>query len=293
MIISTLLGAAAISTVKTLVSDIFQEDNQELLDTVYDAIDYASEKYFDRYGDQFGTPSDSFLSRQENWDVVLRSMFYGQDELKIEDFNLEGYNDAPTPTTKSLEYLIESLLNVMRKNWELDKILSEKKGLRQIDEIKSIVGGLAGKKGNNEILVQAFIDKEAKRPIQNKLYELNLENGARLTYMVKKDTACVEYIFPDGASAYYEVDIEGNVNKYKSPYPLDQYSVVLDHSLIISKSEITQKDGDVRSILELKWGKRIDMITDSKNKLKYFHVEGGCQINHIDRKFIIYPPKEA
>jgi hypothetical protein len=111
--------------------------------------------------------------------------------------------------------------------------------------------------------------------------------------MLKDDGVNVEYVFPGGAVAYYDVDNEGNMRDYKSPYPLEQYKVVVDPEMILSAEEQPLSNGTKHTVLRLKWGRRVETIGDKDGHLKHLYTTGRTHVNHQKRIFIILPPDEG
>lgn len=136
-LLETFIGAVAKATYdlgKYIVTNIFKEENEELVNMVNKAIDGAITKFFEKYGNQFGEPSSCFLERRDNWDIIVSACFYSQKCLTWKDIDSRGFDDAPSATQEAIEFFITSLKKEMSKSWELDKILSEKNSYEKTEE---------------------------------------------------------------------------------------------------------------------------------------------------------------
>lgn len=47
-----------------------------LTSSLYDAATKASEDYYNKFGDEFGTSTSSFLARNDNWGLIFNSLFF-------------------------------------------------------------------------------------------------------------------------------------------------------------------------------------------------------------------------
>ncbi|OBZ14622.1 hypothetical protein A8L34_11920 [Bacillus sp. FJAT-27264] len=85
-----ILGNGAYDVLTKIIKKQFGQEDKDIIDTFISSINVASNRFFDTFGDKYGTPDSSFLSIQHNWDVLLRSIYYGVDDIQVEDFILEG-----------------------------------------------------------------------------------------------------------------------------------------------------------------------------------------------------------
>jgi len=128
-LLETFIGPAVKATYdlgKYIVTNIFKEENEELVTMVNKAIDGAITRFFEKYGNQFGEPSSCFLVRRDNWDIIVRACFYDQKWLTWRDIDPRGFDNAPSATQEAIEFFIICLKEQMSKYWKLDKILREK-----------------------------------------------------------------------------------------------------------------------------------------------------------------------
>lgn len=99
-----------------------------------------------------------------------------------------------------------------------------------------------------------------------------------------------EQEFENGAIAYCVVDEGGNIVDLKLPYPLEEYSLEVDPSLLLRKSIEHLGNGQTREVFELKWGKRAVLIRDPRGRICDIRIERGVRMDHIRRVFIIEAP---
>lgn len=119
---------------KYIVANIFKKENDELINKVTKALDAAITRFFDKYGDRFGEPSSCFLERITNWDIIVGACFYGQQNLKWEDIDPHGFDEAPNADREAVEFFVRCLKEEMSKSWDLDKILREKKFYEKVED---------------------------------------------------------------------------------------------------------------------------------------------------------------
>ncbi|MGD0483320.1 MAG: hypothetical protein ABSB58_01560 [Gemmatimonadales bacterium] len=291
----SILGSAAYDTAKQVAAGLFGDRGDDKVALVYEALDAAAKQFFDRYGNAFGAPAESFLARQVNWNAVVRSIYYSSPPIGPTAFDVHGYGESPPASEEAVAFLVKVIEQEMRRHWELDKVLTEKDSIRKLDHVAEIIQSLTGKSPPDSRLDVRDPDRAPGWvPERNKLYTTTLGNGATIRYVLKDDGVNVEYVFPDGAVAYYDVDNAGSLRNYKSPYPLEEYRVVVDPSMVIRTEEQELRDGLKRIVLHLKWGRRVETVVDRDGRLKHVQInEGGAHVDHQKRLFVVLPPKSG
>jgi hypothetical protein len=101
--------------------------------------------------------------------------------------------------------------------------------------------------------------------------------------VINDDIMCLEQIFPNGAIAYIEVNKEGDIVSHKFPYPISDYSFVIDKNLIINTISHKDEQGFIHHEAVLKWGRSCTWSFSPDGKLYAYHIEKGCNIDHINK----------
>lgn len=86
-IIIGVLGNTAYDILKKFFKKHFGVDEDPILQLFIDSIKSTSSKFFHAYGDAYGTISSSFLSKENNWEILLKSIFYGAKEIDENSFD--------------------------------------------------------------------------------------------------------------------------------------------------------------------------------------------------------------
>lgn len=145
--------------IKLSVKHIFGQNNNEVTDKIYNAFETAVQRFYERYGNEFGNLSDSFLAREENWQIILKSMFYSNSRIITDDLIPEGFQEAKPATIESMNYFIEELYKEMKKDFFLDKIIKEKEFMvnttEKINKVLKKIDSISKKK---------LISKETSKP---------------------------------------------------------------------------------------------------------------------------------
>lgn len=130
-LVASLLQNAAYDVIKAKL-----KDDNILESALHKAGTLASEEFYSKYGNEFGDPNHSFLARQNNWDIILRSIFVTADDLSIDMLNPEGFDGAKPATQEAMEYFVERLNSRIREHRELDRAFAEKQHFAEQTEVK-------------------------------------------------------------------------------------------------------------------------------------------------------------
>ena len=105
-----ILGSTSYETLKKLVKRVFKDIHEEdpIINKTYQAVERTCKCFFDKYQNKFGQPGDSFLSREENHEILIRRIYPDSKGLTINDLNPNGFRDAPKAINEALEFLIEA-----------------------------------------------------------------------------------------------------------------------------------------------------------------------------------------
>lgn len=121
-----ILGNSAYDILKNTFKDICGQENIPIYDNIYKALETCSQSFFQRYDKKYGKPSESFLAREENVKLIMRSMYYGSNINLKNELNRKGYGDIPELTDEDFEFFICELNKEMSKDFQLDKVLTGK-----------------------------------------------------------------------------------------------------------------------------------------------------------------------
>jgi hypothetical protein len=147
-VIVSLMGKASYDGAKALLFPNTKSGESEAIrKSIYESFESAFTKFFAKYGERFGRPQASFLARQENIDLLVQSLFYSAKNPEEVALNLNGFEDAPPATALAAKEFLALLDGELRRHWDLDRILEEKRAHRQIDEIASAVAVKQGDAG--------------------------------------------------------------------------------------------------------------------------------------------------
>jgi hypothetical protein len=111
-----ILGNGAYDTAKRVAISLFGDAPDERTSAIHAALDAAAQRFFERYGTTFGRPAESFLARQSNWDVIVKSVYYSAPTLTSVDFDRRGFEGAPDATEEATAFLVTAVEQEMRKN---------------------------------------------------------------------------------------------------------------------------------------------------------------------------------
>ncbi len=148
-----------------LIKPFFKSKDDPLFLSLSDAINKAADKFFKQYGNKFGMPEYSFLARQENWDVIIKSLFLGAEEdLSPESLNPDGYEGAAQASVQAITFFIQTLREEISQDFELDKLVAEKKHLKITEKI---IEGISDQKSTLSAIASCV----------DKLYEENKDSS--------------------------------------------------------------------------------------------------------------------
>jgi hypothetical protein len=130
-ILIAILGNTAYDNLKKIFKTHLTIEDEKIFQLLFNSIEAATEKFFTKYGDRYGTIESSFLSKEENWDVIIRCIFYGSEGLDVEQFELSGFGINKEEAKSGAQNFVGILHTEMRKHWQLDKILTEKSHINE------------------------------------------------------------------------------------------------------------------------------------------------------------------
>jgi hypothetical protein len=291
-------GNGIYDIIKNVLKDVFHDDDDDLIQKVYCVLEETSKNFFDKYGDEFGIPSSSFLARQSNIDCIVKSLFYGNNYDLQKVLSVKGFDGTKDVTEDALNYFISTLYDNMLRDFRLSKILIEKNHIFQSQETSNKIIDMLNKLANqgqtsdkkDEETFKGWTMKDSygnESPvIEGKSYTFKFPNGAEATYMFKDGLIYVDFIDIHGQKSYYELDINGNLKDTRFPYELSEYSLIIPGDQIVHKQIMHLPNGLRREVIKLKWGKQADVIFDSRNKLVNINLHGGWEVRHKEKLIV-------
>ncbi|OBZ14621.1 hypothetical protein A8L34_11915 [Bacillus sp. FJAT-27264] len=196
---------------------------------------------------------------------------------------------------------MEFLDTEMKKNWKLDKLLAEKRHIiestkhikesnEKLDTLVNIISGLASANQitNSNNLTTEILTDEGKKTIEyGEKYSFDFNNGCSINYMLDKDLIYVEYVFEDGATAYYEVDYTGSIRNSKFPYSLNEYQIDVPEESLVDRKVTNFPNGNVQETLIFRWGKQFTLIKDLHGNILTIHFEGETEVDHRNKRITL------
>ncbi|WP_010233171.1 hypothetical protein [Clostridium arbusti] len=270
-----------------------KEDNSELTNDIYNCIDNAIEKFFQHYGNKYGIATESFLARQENYNIIINSIFYSELEPLKNKINRIGFENI-NADDEAVEYFVECLSDEMRKNFKFNKILSEKDRLKKIDEIYDIVSKDNKQKIKNYINSNFTIKYENGKQIPVKkgtLYHKKFQNGSEHKVMIDETGYYIESKDLNGRISYFDVDFDMKIKSSKFPYKLSEFELVIPEEEVIAKSIYSIPNGH-GEIYNFKWGKRVIAEFNNSGKLTGLQAEVKSRTNYDLKKIFILPKED-
>jgi hypothetical protein len=192
-----LFGNTIYDLIKGTLKDVFLDKDDDLIQRIYNSLEEASSEFFKYYGNQFGKPSSSFLARQSNVEIIVRSIFYGNKIVLDKELSPKGFDADLDVSKEALDFFVNKLNEVMMKDFRLNKIITEKRHIwdsqanhKEIIELFDNItqhGRLLEKNkdsGFSDWIMQDENGNESKL-IESKQYHQIFQNGLEYTYMLK------------------------------------------------------------------------------------------------------------
>lgn len=132
MIVEALLGVFTGVVGNGVYSCITKENLEYKINNAYES---ACKKFHEVYGEEYGDKFNSFLTRQENIELIVNSFNFGEENLIADDFNKNSYDRSKSATNEIIDNFILLFKREIRKDFDLNRILVEKE---HIDEQKQM-----------------------------------------------------------------------------------------------------------------------------------------------------------
>lgn len=171
---------------------------------------------------------------------------------------------------------------------------SPEEGLKKFEDgLKAVKNYIIKSESEKEPKFKIKHDGKIIIPEEGKIYTSQISDKSTVDFMVKDDVIHVNYTTPDGSKWYYVLDEKGNLVDQKIPYKLEEFQVVIPEGMELSRETIPLQNGFRQVRIKLKWGKSINMILDSQDKLKKLDIKGGADINYLEKTISPMLPQKA
>lgn len=101
-----ILGNWATSLISIGFSKWFGTKDDPLMNKVYSAVVGQLTLFFMKYNQSFGKPEESFLARQENWDTIFKSLWFGSSSLEQTPINPQGFNGTAEASQEAILFFM-------------------------------------------------------------------------------------------------------------------------------------------------------------------------------------------
>jgi hypothetical protein len=103
-----LITSIGYEVLKKVAKSIFSNDDDPILNKVFNVIIETEQKFYKKYDNEFGDPNNNFLAHEENNKKILESVFFRNKNLSVEDINPNGYKNTPKATIEAVKYFINN-----------------------------------------------------------------------------------------------------------------------------------------------------------------------------------------
>ena len=114
----------AYSGVSELLETLLPDRADDITLAAQSAIDAAAEQFFERYGDEFGGPTESFIAMQVNLTAILESTFPGSDALTVDALDPVAA-DGTEATAAAVEFFVDALRVELRRNRPIAGVMAD------------------------------------------------------------------------------------------------------------------------------------------------------------------------
>jgi len=237
-----IFGNVIFVTIQALVKDFFGENDENLKNRIYELLEMATKEFFENYGEVY-IPQSSFLARESNIKLIIRSFFYGNNINLYYELDRQGFDNDPDVSEEHLLFFIETLNKLTEDDFLLSKIKTQKNYYEESknhfevaketnNNVNKILDSLnkVPSKGSEKNKWMFYDNKTGKEtPVKiGKRYTDKFSNGVEFEYMFN-DAGTVHVNFKDiyGRVTYSEFDLDGNAKNTKLPFDLSEYTLVL------------------------------------------------------------------
>ncbi|MFP7277949.1 hypothetical protein SFC11_01235 [Exiguobacterium indicum] len=274
---------------------LFKDENASLMyGKLEHYLDKTTKEFFKKHK-QYGYDHDSFLAREKNIELILKSMFYDKEIDLINEIDRRGFNNNPEISEEHLKEFLTLFYENCKTDFELSGMMHDKKFRRDTTNSLNKLGNDIG-----ELLKQKALPKseekgwrvydaetnEAIEFVEGKKYAFKHKNGLSQVLKVSGKIISYKQTTSSGETTYTDFDLEtGTAYNIKPPFPWEEYSIVYDQGEEINKTRTTNwHDGSYKEDIELEFQRKCTAFYNSQGQLTGFEVSGGWSIIHAERK---------
>lgn len=269
-----------------------QNDN-DLAQRIHNVLEKTTKEFFRKYSKLYPNPETSFIANENNIEIIIDYFHFGKEINLKKSLDSKGIDGKTYIKNQHLDYFIQRLEKNINEDYRLSKIKATKEhyvdsqeAFSDIKDIKRLLGlgdGKSTRKENSWEFKDAVTGEKTEHK-EGEKYHLKYPNGAEQIFMVKDDIISVDIKGENAKWAYYEMDMKtGAIIDNKFPYPLSEYNLVLVESEILNKNTMKDINGSWKEIIKMKWGRRIEVVYNSKGKILGFDGKGGWRVNHTTK----------
>lgn len=287
-----------------LYEKLFKNDNTSAtFEKLERCLTNASKEFFQSH-QEYGYEEDSFLAREENVILILKSMLDSYHIDLINEIKREGFNGNPSVSKEHLNEFLELFYTECKNDYELAKYIDDKKfkfetslslkksdlDLKDLkDDVKKI---LKYQETPKKIETEwEFYDLKTNKKLdmrEQKKYDLKYDNGVVQKFRFDKETVSLENTTPNGDVTYFDYDFDTNtINNLQLHFPLKEFSVSYDEKEVIKKSKQELSDGSYVIHILFKFKNECTLQYNSLDELVGYTLKGDWQINQQEKKFIL------
>lgn len=301
-----IMGNSLFKIIESFTKDKFGDKDKEVNKRIYEALEKTTKEFFDKYNATYLNPHDSFLAREKNIILIVKSLFYSSSIDLLAEIDRKGFGKGEDVSKEHLQVFLDILYKEFEKDSFLNKIITEKAHINAskiaFEDIKET------KEGVKEILdkldggdTEKIQKKESKKSWEltdldtgenmsleeGKRYNKSFSNGVEYEYMLNGNKIYVQQKDIYGRISYHEIDIEtGGMSNSKFAYPLSEYVLDIDQDEIVNRKIISFSKGYYEEILTLKWNRVARVNYDSNRKIQGIELSGGWSVLN-DTKTIV------
>jgi len=218
----------------------------------------AEKNFYKKYGNKYGDEKSSFLVREDNINVVVKSFFYNIEELSFNDFIPNSFDGYDNPSKDAIIDFINMIKAEVNNDFELVKLLVEKKHIIEQKEEHSLI--ISKIDNLNEKLEFKELEKRISS-LEQSLRLTNENNNSNVNSLIisnEIETALRENsIHFDKETKIYLNDDSGNIEGQLIVRYTDFLSNFKNFSELLNYSYYTQKVIKLEPIVfRLKLGNR-------------------------------------
>lgn len=294
-ILEGVFGNSIFAVIQGLMNKIYDDKDDDLNKRIYESLESTTKNFFNKYKDTYTYPHDTFLARESNIQLIIKSLFYSENIDLLNQIDKRGYRNQPNVSEEHLSYFIMTLQKTMSEDFRLNKIITEKYHIQgsmetkeNVKKLLNLVTAQNDTKNNDNPkrtdwkITDLSTGKELPFQIGKK-YHQSFPNGVEYNYMVEEDTIYVEMKDQHGRWSYHELDLDGNAKNSKFPYELSEYKLVVQDNEVVNKNITPFTNGYYQVDFTLKWNRYGKAIFDNEDRLKSIELGGGWTVNNNEK----------